>query len=92
MDRVALVITGSVQGVGFRWYLQRAGRALGLTGAVRNRADGAVVVEAEGPCGALEQLVEAARHGPAGAAVTHVDVRWDAGPARFPDFRIDRDP
>jgi acylphosphatase len=90
MDRVVLVITGSVQGVGFRWYVLQAARALGLTGEVRNRTDGAVVVEAEGAHDSLEKLLEAAREGPAMATVLKVDAIWSEGTVRFPDFRIGR--
>jgi len=90
MDHVTLVITGYVQGVGFRWYVQREATALGLAGDVSNRRDGAVVVRAEGPRAALEQLVERAREGPPGAADVAVDARWSEGPARFADFHIAR--
>ncbi len=90
MDRVVLVITGSVQGVGFRWYVLQAARALGLTGEVRNRSDGAVVVEAEGARDALERLMEIAREGPAMAIVGQVEASWSEGPARFREFRIGR--
>jgi acylphosphatase len=88
MDRVSLVITGSVQGVGFRWYVLHAAQGLGLTGEVRNRADGAVLVEAEGARDALEGLLEAARRGPAMATVDRVETRWSTGPARFHEFRV----
>ena len=88
MDQVTLVITGYVQGVGFRWYVQREATALGLAGEVCNRHDGAVVVEAQGPREALEQLVERVRLGPAAAADVAVDARWSEGPARFAGFRI----
>lgn len=90
MDRVIVVITGSVQGVGFRWYVQRAATALGLTGEVRNRPDGAVRIEAEGAREALERLVETARHGPLSSEVGQVDVTWSEGPTRFRDFHIGR--
>ena len=88
MDRAVFVITGSVQGVGFRWYVLQAAKALGLTGEVRNRADGAVVVEAEGAREALERLLETAREGPVMAVVRQVDVSWSEGAAQFRDFRI----
>ena len=90
MDRAVFVITGSVQGVGFRWYVLQAAKALGLTGEVRNRTDGAVVVEVEGAHGAIEALLETAREGPAMAMVRQVDVSWSEGTAQFRDFRIGR--
>ena len=88
MNRAVFVITGCVQGVGFRWYVLQAAKALGLTGEVRNRTDGAVVVEVEGAREALEGLLEAAREGPAMAMVRQVDVSWSEGAAQFRDFRI----
>ena len=90
MDRILLVITGQVQGVGFRWYVQRAATALGLSGEVRNRSDGAVVVEAEGSRDALERLVEATRQGTVASIVTAVDLRWSKGPVRHHGFHIAR--
>jgi len=90
MDQVTLVITGYVQGVGFRWYVQQAATALGLSGEVRNRSDGAVVVQAEGPREALEKLVEVSREGPPAAAEISVDARWAQGPARFAGFHVGR--
>ena len=90
MERVTLVISGFVQGVGFRWHVQRAATALGLAGEVRNRHDGAVVAEAEGPREALERLVELSRQGPAAAADVAVDARWSEGPARITGFHIGR--
>jgi acylphosphatase len=88
MDQLTLVITGYVQGVGFRWYVQRQATALGLAGDVRNRRDGAVVVRAEGRRAALERLVERAREGPPPAADVVVDARWSEGPTRFAGFDI----
>ncbi|HVP15046.1 MAG TPA: acylphosphatase [Terriglobales bacterium] len=88
MQRVSLVITGHVQGVGFRWYVQRQAQALGLSGEVGNRSDGAVLIEAEGGRHALEQLLEAAREGPMGAVVRNVEARWSEGPGRYQDFHI----
>jgi acylphosphatase len=88
MDQVTLVITGTVQGVGFRWYVLRVATGLGLCGEVRNRHGGAVVVQAEGPREALERLVELVRQGPPAAADVAVDARWSEGPARFAGFQV----
>jgi acylphosphatase len=88
MHLVHVVIRGRVQGVGFRWFAQREARGLGLTGFVRNLADGAVEVEAEGDRARLERLVEALREGPRAAHVTGVQVRWSEGSARHRAFEI----
>ena len=88
MQRLHLVVTGEVQGVGYRWYVQRAARGLGVHGEVRNRLDGTVTVEAEGERADLERLAEEAHRGPAGAVVANVEERWSEGPARYADFRI----
>jgi len=77
---VRLLIAGRVQGVGFRWWCVRQARHLGLDGWVRNRADGSVEVVARGPEDAVDDLIEACRHGPRGAAVESVGVA-DTGPS-----------
>ena len=48
VHRVRLVVTGRVQGVGFRWFIRNEATSLGLSGTVRNRDDGAVEIDAEG--------------------------------------------
>ena len=88
MQRIRLVVVGRVQGVGFRWFIRNEATALGLKGSVRNRHDGAVEIEAEGEPPALTLLAEAARRGPRGARVTHVDQEWLEGPARYREFSI----
>ncbi len=92
MQRVHLVVSGRVQGVGFRWYVRREGAALGLTGAVWNRYDGAVEIEAEGEREALERLIDAVREGPRAALVRAVDVSWSEGSRRYRDFEIGLSP
>lgn len=74
-DRVVVVVRGVVQGVGFRWFVQRAAADLDLQGWVRNRSDGSVELAAEGPADALEALIGAVREGPDGAWVSEVIVR-----------------
>lgn len=65
-------VVGSVQGVGFRWFVREHAATLHLGGWVRNRADGAVEVAARGEAGALEALRAAVQSGPLGAHVTAV--------------------
>jgi len=78
--RLIAVVRGSVQGVGFRWYVEREAARLRLHGWVANQADGSVEVVAEGPQDGLEQLVLALWEGPPGSAVSGVEVRYE--PAR----------
>lgn len=73
MPPLHLVITGRVQGVGFRWYVREAAERLGLSGWVRNRADGSVEVAVDGSPAAQEQLVTVMRRGPRGAQVDDVE-------------------
>ena len=69
-----LTIHGAVQGVGYRWAMCQAARRLGVAGWVRNRRDGSVEAMVAGPQAALDQIVAWARRGPAGAAVSGVEV------------------
>jgi acylphosphatase len=68
------VISGRVQGVGFRYFTQEAAAREGIHGWVRNVPDGRVEIEAEGEAEALERFEHRVRHGPAGARVDRVDV------------------
>ena len=64
--------SGRVQGVGYRLSCQRQARQLGLSGWVRNRPDGTVEVEAEGPVQLLGELQMWCSRGPQGADVSGV--------------------
>jgi acylphosphatase len=72
--RRGVIVRGTVQGVGFRYSARQAARRLGLTGWVRNRADGAVELEAEGPAAAVDELLAWLSSGPPGASVESMDV------------------
>jgi DNA ligase D-like protein (predicted 3'-phosphoesterase) len=73
VSAIRAVISGEVQGVGFRDAVLRSARRLGLTGWVRNEGDGTVRVHAEGPEAAVEELLELLGEGPAGARVAEVE-------------------
>jgi len=75
--------------VGFRDFVWRRARFLGLTGYVRNGDDGRTVeVVAEGERESLEQLLEYLREGPRLARVEDVEVHWGEASGRFTDFYI----
>ena len=69
---IRAVVTGAVQGVGFRDAARRRAHELGVMGWVRNGDDGSVAVHAEGPPAAVDALVAFLREGPRGAVVTDV--------------------
>lgn len=72
------MIYGFVQGVGFRFGVERAASSRGLAGWVRNRADGSVEAVFEGEPDDVEALVDFCRRGPRGARVQRVDVEEES--------------
>jgi acylphosphatase len=63
MATLRATVSGIVQGVGFRHFVRRTARELGLDGRVENLPDGTVQVEAQGPRAELAALLEALRRG-----------------------------
>jgi acylphosphatase len=85
MSARLLVISGRVQGVGFRdWMVVRA-RRLGIAGWVRNRRDGLVEALVAGDEAAVEELLRACRRGPVAAEVQSITEEW-ADPPDAPGF------
>lgn len=87
-ERVHLVVHGRVQGVFYRATTLEKALELGLGGWVRNRADGAVEVVAEGDREKLEKLIEWCRVGPERAQVGNVDIDWESYIGEFREFTI----
>jgi acylphosphatase len=83
------VVRGRVQGVGFRWFVEREAHILGIAGWVRNNADGSVEVLAQGSRDQLSGLRTRLRQGPRAArvdAVEESEVRLAPG---ITSFRIE---
>jgi acylphosphatase len=74
LKAVQVRISGRVQGVSFRYWTQQEARRAGLTGWVRNEADGSVLAMIAGPEEAVSAMIERLWNGPATAAVTDVTV------------------
>ena len=74
MRRVKAKVSGTVHGVGVRFFTRNLGNRLGLSGHVRNLPDGSVEAEAEGEDGSVEEFVRGLRNGPDAARVTGVEV------------------
>jgi acylphosphatase len=66
------IVSGSVQGVGFRFFAERTAREAGVSGWVRNRSDGTVETVVEGTKDAVERYLERMRSGPPGGRVTRL--------------------
>jgi len=76
MTKAKLLIKGRVQGVGYRYCTREKADALGLSGWVRNLADGSVEAFALGDRNVIEALIEWCKVGPPHAVVQSVDVEW----------------
>lgn len=87
-ERVYCKISGTVQGVGFRYFVMRHAHTLGVVGWVRNSDGGSVEFCAEGPRSKLEQLVEFARNGPYGAHVRDMNAEWSKAEESFHSFDV----
>lgn len=86
--RVRLLVSGRVQGIGFREFTRRTAHRLGVGGWVCNLGDGRVEVVADGERPALDALVTAVRSGPPGALVRDVQQEWQYVPGWEREFVI----
>jgi acylphosphatase len=88
-ERLHAIITGRVQGVGFRFYVKHQADKLELTGCVRNLPEGQVEVIAEGLPKRIDQLLNYLWLGPSGAVVIDVIQNRNNAIGGYTDFRID---
>jgi len=80
-----LVIVGQVQGVGYRYAMNREAARLGIRGWVRNRSNGSVEAVVQGSPEAVAAMMAWARHGPPAARFERIEVEPDEG--TFEDFQ-----
>ena len=84
--QVVARVEGYVQGVGFRWFVQRIAGELALSGSATNLPDGSVEIVAEGPRLSCERLIETLRSRRPPGHVSQVAVSWNA-PTGMRGFR-----
>jgi len=84
------VISGRVQGVGFRWFTKDVAVREGVTGYVRNLPDGRVEALVEGDADAVTRVERILRQGPPGARVQTVNAMTEEPSGTFHDFLIER--
>ncbi|HJW13189.1 MAG TPA: acylphosphatase [Thermoanaerobaculia bacterium] len=83
------VVFGRVQGVGFRFFAERAASETGVVGWVRNRPDGAVETVVEGDAAAVARYLERLRSGPPGSRVSSL-VEEEVVVREYDSFEITR--
>jgi len=84
------LISGQVQGVGFRYFAQRSAARHQVRGYVRNCEDGRVEALAEGPAKAVEEFKHDLAAGPSYSQVEHMEETVLEPSGRYPTFRIER--
>ena len=82
------VVSGRVQGVGFRFHIMESAQLDGLHGWVRNLPDGSVEAFVEGDREAVARLERKIRRGPPGARVERVDAEDDVPTGRLGEFTV----
>ncbi|MFO7891343.1 MAG: acylphosphatase [bacterium] len=83
-----IIVSGMVQGVGYRFFVSRTARKMNLTGWVKNLPNGEVEIEVEGPKGLIESLIKELPSGNPSAVVRNVEVDWQKPTGRYDDFDI----
>jgi acylphosphatase len=86
--RAQILVSGRVQGVGYRAFAAGAAPRHGLVGGVRNLDDGRVELDVEGARAAIEALVHELKTGPPAAHVRKIETEWKESTGRFLQFSI----
>lgn len=87
-SRAEIIVNGLVQGVGFRYFVYRKAKDLGLKGYVINLYTGEVLTVAEGEKALVEELINKLKIGPMHAAVKNCFVEWEETANEFDAFEI----
>ena len=83
-----IIVSGVVQGVGFRYFVKRVADDLRLVGYVRNNFDGSVEAYAEGDASAINAFYDEIKIGPRQAHISSVQVEWNEYKGDYKVFRI----
>lgn len=88
MQQAHVFISGTVQGVGFRYFVRSNAEKLGLTGWVRNTEDGGVESVLQGEKDMIEVMIGHCRKGPMLSEVEHIGFEWEESDEVFSSFTI----
>lgn len=86
--RAEIIVSGFVQGVGYRWFVNQVAQNLKLKGTVINNFDSTVTVIAEGNKEDLEMLIIELKKGPPKSKVNELTVQWKQPTNLFINFKI----
>lgn len=86
--RAHIIVSGMVQGVGYRYFVLKVAHRMELTGWVKNLPNGDVEIDVEGPRGLIESFIRELRVGNAWATVRNIDVEWDKYTGKYTGFDI----
>jgi len=85
---VKIIVSGIVQGVGFRYFIARLASELGLNGYVKNLWNGDVEIYAEGRIEFIEEIVKKAKEGPSHSRVSDCKLEWLDFANKYNKFEI----
>ena len=88
MEAYVVLISGRVQGVGFRWFTEKEALARDVRGYVRNLPDGRVEVLAQGDASTIAAFCERLRAGPRAARVDEIDMKPAAVDSQLKSFSV----
>lgn len=91
MKDAHIIVTGFVQGVGFRKFVKHGASKLGLTGWVRNLPDGSVEALIQGQKEKIDTLIALCKKGPFLSEVEEIDLVWEETKETFFEFTIRHD-
>ena len=87
--KVRMIVSGFVQGVGFRYMTKMLADKIGVNGIVRNEPDGDVYIEAVGANDKVEQFIQKVRQSPSPSArIDHIAIENDEQIKNYHDFQI----
>lgn len=83
-----IIVSGMVQGVGFRYYVYHKANGLGINGFVNNLFNGDVEIEVAGERSLIEEFIKDVKVGPRAARVTDLKVNWKESNQHYYNFEI----
>lgn len=87
-SRAHIIVSGLVQGVGYRYFVHRKAKDYNLKGYVRNLYSDEVEVVVEGDKAVILDFIKDVKIGPASAHIAGVKVEWEEGQNEFEDFQV----